>query len=391
MDVERLRQSPIGKLVEITGVDPRTMRDYAYKAFVPEPLPTQPALTHATWNAASDAAGALGRLKQVCAHLPNPQLLIAPALAKEAQATSALEGTYGALPDVLEARLPGFEPRTPEIKEINAYERMATLAFDWISDREIALTMLADLQGILARASRRPSLDPGKIREHQVIIGPEDCAIEDARFIPPPPDDRLRSGLDAWEAWVRKDHDLPVVIRAALAHYQFETLHPFGDCNGRVGRLVVVLQLLRAGALDEPSLTISPWLLRRRDQYQEHLLTTSTSGDWNPWVRFFARGVTEQALSHVEVAKQLLDWAADVRGQLLERHWTGTIASVAENLIEWPVVTNTLLQQRFGVTAPTGQSAIDRLVDLGVLSEMTGKTYGRIYGASHVISLVESL
>ena len=263
MDIARLQGSPVGRLVAITGTDPRTLRPYDHFAFVPHPLPGTVDLAQETWTAVTDAAAALGRLKQACAYLPNPQLLIAPALTKEAQATSALEGTYGTLPDVLEARLPGFTPRSPEIREINAYEQMARLAFDWIQEREITVGMLCDLQKILAAGARRPSLDPGQVRRHQVIIGPEGCEFHESRFIPPPAGDQLRAGLDEWQTWINQDHSLPVVVRAALAHYQFETLHPFNDGNGRVGRLVIGLQLVRDGTLDSPSLTISPWLLRR--------------------------------------------------------------------------------------------------------------------------------
>jgi len=139
----------------------------------------------------------------VCAQLPNPQLLIAPSLAKEAQATSALEGTYGALPDVVEARLPGFEPKRPEIREIHAYERMARHAFQWVHDRHITIGMLCDLQRVLAEASRHPSRDPGRVRRDQVRIGAEDCTVYDARFIPPPASDHLAAGLDAWQEWSR--------------------------------------------------------------------------------------------------------------------------------------------------------------------------------------------
>lgn len=367
------------------------MRDYDHFAFVPSPLPDRIELKQETWTAVADAAGSLGQLRQACAYLPNPHLLIAPALAKEAQATSALEGTHGTLPDVLEARLPGAVPKTPEIREIRAYERMAEHGFEWVRDREVTVGVLCDLQRILADASRRRPPDPGEIRGRQVIIGPEDSSFEEARFIPPPPGDQLRAGLDAWQAWINTDHGLPVVVRAALSHYQFETLYPFSDCNGRVGRLVIVLQLLRAGALDAPSLTISPWLLRRREQYQDHLLNVSRTGDWDPWVAFFARGLHEQCQSHVAVAQHLVTWVADLRQQLHDRHWTGTIAHLVEALIDWPIVSNTLLRDKFDVTPVTAQGAIDRLVELGVLEELTGGNYARVYGAREIMKLVESL
>jgi cell filamentation protein, protein adenylyltransferase len=391
VDVDKLRGSPVGRLVEIHGTDPRTMRDYHHFAYVPEPLPDLLVLSQRTWTAVSEAAGALGQLKQVCAQLPNPQILITPALAKEAVATSALEGTYGALADVLEARLPGFEPRTAEVREIHSYERMAQLGFDSIKERGLTIGLLCDLQKILAEGSRRPAPEPGRVRTQPVIIGPEDCTVYDARFIPPPPGDLLEAGLADWQTWIGKDHDLPVVVRAALAHYQFETLHPFRDCNGRVGRLVTLLQFMQAGALDAPSLTISPWLLRRRDEYQSHLLEVSRTGDWNPWIVFFCHALREQCESHVDVAKQLLDWLDTARHRLHERRWTGLIFQLTEQLVDWPIVSSSWVQAAHGVTAPTAQSAISRLEEIGVLKELTGGNYRRMYGATEVMRLVESL
>lgn len=390
MDIARISNSPAGRLVSIKGTDART-GDFDHYAFVPEPLPDHVDLTQETWNAVARTMRSLGRLSQACELLPNPAILIEPALTKEALSTSALEGTYGALPDVLEARLPMAVPKSPEIREIVAYERMAGEAFKWVADRPITVGMLCNLQRILADGSRQPPRDPGMVREHQVVIGPEHSTVQDARFVPPPPGDLLRAGLDDWQRWINEDHELPVVVAAALAHYQFECLHPFGDGNGRVGRLVIILQMLREGTLTSPSLTISPWLLKRRDQYQDHLLAVSCTGDWNPWVSFFCAAVREQCDAHVAVAQLLLDWMTALRQTLHERRWGGVITKVAESLIDWPVVTGRLVVEQFHVSGPTAQHAIDRLVELGALREMTGRSYSRIFGAHEVMRMVDSL
>jgi Fic family protein len=392
MDLEALRRSPRGQLVPIT-LPPRHAlgEPVEYEAFLPLPLPDQLQLSNQTWKVASDAANAIGALRQACAHLPNPRLLIEPALVKEAQATSALEGTYGALGEIMQAQLPGFQPSTPEVREINAYIEMARSAFVWIRERPVTVGLLCDMQKILAEGSRRPVRDPGRIRTSQVYIGPEDCEIAESRFVPPPPGDRLRADVDDCLTWVGARQDLPIEVRIAMAHYQFETLHPFSDCNGRVGRLVVLLQLLLEGRLDEPALTLSPWLLKRRAQYQDQLLALSCTGDWNPWIQFFCEGLIEQCDRHVEVARQIISWLEGLRTELNDRHWTGTIGSLAADLIAWPVVTNSTVQTRYGCTAPTAQKAIDRLVELEVLTELTGGNYARVWGARPVMELVESL
>jgi Fic family protein len=390
MDVNALKNSPIGQLVSITGQDALKGR-YDYFAFLPDPLSGAPDLTPETWTAASDAALALGRLQQASLLMPNPGLLVAPALAREAVSTSALEGTYAALPDVLEARLPQRKPGSAEVAEIRAYEDIAWQAFAWVKSHPISVGLLCELQGKLARTSRRPVRDPGLVRTHQVFIGPEGSSVYDARFVPPPPGDQLQLGLDAWQKWITNGPKLPAVVAAAMAHYQFETLHPFGDGNGRIGRLVVVLQLLGAGVLPEPAFSISPWLLKRRTEYQDHLLHLSQTGDWNPWIQFFCQAVRDQADAHVTVAQRILEWLTEVRKSLNEHRWSGTIVQLVNDLIDWPVITLMFTAQKYEVSVPTAKSAIDRLVELGVLEEMTGKTYNRVFGARAVIDLVESL
>jgi Fic family protein len=390
VDIDAFRNTPAGQLVPITGHDEQ-LREFEYWSFLPAPLPEAVDLNNVTWTRVAEASEALGRLHQACSHLPNPRLLIAPALAREAVDTSALEGTYGALPDVLEARLSQERPVSPEVAEIRAYEHIAYMAFDWVRDRPVTVAMLAELQGILARESKEPTRDPGKVREHQVVIGSGVGAVHDARYIPPPPDDRLRAGLDQWQQWLETPRDLPPVVEAAMAHYQFEALHPFGDGNGRIGRLVIVLHLLRRGTLSEPALTISPWLRRRRAQYQEHLLAISQTGDWNPWLQFFCQAVCEQSRASVAAVDTLMQWLAGVRSELNDRHWSGVVATIVEDLIDWPVITAPFVQSKYSVTAPTAKSAIDRLLEIGVLKEMTGRSYRRVYGAPDVIEAVEAI
>lgn len=392
MDLEAMRGSPLGQLVPISGLDER-LQEYSHFAFLPSPLPDEIVLSGVTWSHVVEASTALGRLQQACSTLPNPRLLIAPALAREAVDTSALEGTYGALADVLEARMSDERPEKREVAEIRAYERIAHLAFRWVADgRPVTVALLSDLQGILAEEAVEPQLDPGRVRQHQVVIGPKGCSVYEARYVPPPPDDRLRAGLDQWEGWIGSPHPaLPPVLAAALGHYQFEALHPFGDGNGRLGRLTILLQLLTSGALSEPAITISPWLRKHRDAYQGHLLRISQTGDWSPWVGFFCQAMGTQSLAAVDVVESLNEWLLGVRQELNERHWSGVIANVVEDLVNWPVITSPWVQTKYGVSAPTAKSAIDRLVALGVLEETEERRHPRVYRAKAVIRAVDSL
>ena len=391
MDLEALGASPAGRLVPIQGQDARH-GPFAYFAYLPHPLADDVSLRSASWASVVKAETAIGRLDLACEQLPDPRLLIRPALLREALDTSALEGTVAPLQELLEAQLPSAQYLSPETIEINAYIRIALEAFDIVRDRPISTSLLAELQGELFKNAGKQPADLGRIRQEPVWIGAKDRPISEARFVPPPPDDRLQSGLDSWEAWVRGPHqDLPAVLQAALAHYQFETLHPFSDGNGRIGRLVVVLQLLRAPVLHQPALTVSPWFLRRRAEYQEHLLRVSCTGEWDPWVQFFSRAVSDQCESLIRGARSLRDWLEESRQILHDKRWTGKIHQVLQDLVEWPVITVANTATRYNTSVGNATRMIEHLVEVGILRELTGKSYGRLFGSVAVMDVVEAI
>ena len=385
-----MRQSPVGELVPITGRDARH-GDFAYFAYLPHDLPDDVSLESSTWTKVATASMALGRLDQVCAQLPDPSLIIRPALFREALDTSALEGTVGLLRDLLEAQLPNAQYMSRETVEINAYVAAAMMAFDMIKDRPISIGFLSELQARLFRDIEDKPEDIGRPRQGIVWIGEQNRPIQEARFVPPPADDRLLSGLDAWQNWVQSEQQhLAPLVRAALAHYQFETLHPFGG-NGRIGRLTVILQLLRSGAIRQPAITISPWLLKKRDEYQEELLAVSCTGNWNGWVSLFCEAVTAQCTSLILGAQRLTDWLTASRRKLDERRWTGKIYRVLEGLVEWPITTVADTATRYEVASPTANSIISHLAEVGILTEMTGRSYARSFGALEVMRIVEEI
>jgi Fic family protein len=391
MDLERIGRSPVGELVPITGRDARH-GDFAYFAYLPNPLAGDVELASRTWARVAEASMALGKLDQACAQLPDPQLLIRPALFREALDTSALEGTVGLLRDLLEAQLPSARYLSRETIEINAYVAVATTAFRMIRDRKISVGMLSELQARLFRDVQDKPVVIGRPRQDIVWIGDKERPVEEARFVPPPPDDRLLSGLSAWEQWIDAEHPhLAPVVRAAMAHYQFEALHPFADGNGRLGRLVIVLQLLRSGTIREPAITLSPWLLRHRGEYQEELLAVSCTGNWNPWIQLFCRAVEDQCASLIAGAQRLLDWLSASRRKLDERRWTGTIHEMLGYLIEWPVTTITETAARYRLSQVGATHVINHLTEVGILTEMTGRSYGRTFGALEVIDIVEHI
>lgn len=389
MTSELLQASPVGRLVSIRGYDPRFEEQYEAEAFVPKPLPEAVNLSPATYTQVAEAAAAIGRADQAAYLLPNPSLLTRPSIRREAVSTSALEGTYTAFTDVLEADFLHEDELSSSVSEVFNYVRAAEAALDWISERPITVALLCELQRMIVRGTRSDTSDSGRVRATQVFIGADRRRVTEARFIPPPPGDLLRDGVEDWERWVRTANDLHVLVRMALAHYQFETLHPFIDGNGRLGRLIAILQLVKEGHLRVPILNLSPWLEARREQYQDHLLTVSQSGDFEPWVAFFCRAVKAQALEAVQRVHRLLELKNQMLQRLRKARAKGTSLLIAEELIGYPMLTVTLAHRRYGVSYQAANSAVSRLVDLGILRQRNEGRYDRIFSADEVLRIIE--
>jgi len=392
MEVERFRDSPVGDLVPISGSDPRSGETYEHWAFVPHPLPDQLELASGTVDAVADAALALGRLDQAGVQLPNARLLRRPTLRREAQSTSALEGTYAALTDVLAADLDVAAPRTPELREILNYVTAAEHAYSWVTGdgRQISRGLLCEIHTLLMAGIDTGQSEPGSLRDIQVVIG-AGGRVEDARFVPPPPGHHLETGLSDLFDWLHRPQRRAAraVVDSALAHYQFETLHPFHDGNGRIGRLMIVLQFLSSGVLTEPLFTVSPWFEARRSSYQDELLNVSATGDFDRWIRFFCEGVRAQAEASAAKITDLLAFqqhaTATTRGG--GRH--NLSVDIASDLIERPILTVTDARDRYDVSFPAANNAIAKLVELGLLSEITGRTQDRVFRADEVVRILE--
>jgi cell filamentation protein, protein adenylyltransferase len=262
------------------------------------------------------------------------------------------------------------ETLTLELRENLNYVVAAEQGFEWVAHRPMTRAFLGQLQRVLVRRTPGEHTDAGRLRDRQVIIDSPGARMVDARFIPPPPGDQLRAGVDDWLAWVKEPPaDFPAVVRAALAHYQFETLHPFSDGNGRIGRLLIVLQLMRDEILKEPILVVSPWFEARRETYQEGVLELTVSGDWDKWVAFFAQGVAagaERTRSNIE---ELLLWRDQAIETVRRARSSGVPERLASELIGTPVLSATQVARRHNVTHQGAMNALRRLVALGLLEE----------------------
>lgn len=394
MDLPAITQSPIGRLVPISGTDPFRNEHYEHQAFVPDPLPERLHefnLSPETWSAVVDAAAALAKLDQAGRQVPNPVLFRRPTLRREAQSTSALEGTYAAFTDLLEADLDeGRTTRSAEVREVLNYVQAAERAFEWIEERPLTLGVLGELQRILVRGTAGDLSDAGGIRDRQVVVGAQRRPITESRYVPPPPGDVLQSGMEAWLGWLNDaGSDIPEVVRAALAHYQFESLHPFSDGNGRLGRLIVVLQLMHYGVLHYSLLIVSPWFEARRREYQDALLGVSQTGNFDPWVRFFADGLHAQARETLVRIEALLDYQDELRSLIRDQRVRGVRAQIMEDIVGQPIIAVPWAAHRYGVSYQAANEAIAKLVKDQILEEMTGRNYDRLFAALRVLRIVE--
>jgi Fic family protein len=368
MELDRLEHSPVGRLIPIVGPDPVTHEIVSGQAFLPEPLPRELALTTDTWTAVTAATAALARLDGAGRLIPTPGLLRRPTLRREAQSTSALEGTYAPFIDVLAADRDDLANMTAELREVLNFERIAELAFTWSEDRPLTLGMLSELQRTLVRGTAGELSDAGRLRECIVVVGRRGSSLAEARFVPPPPGDQLRAGMEDLIGWLAEPPQLPTVIHAALVHYQFETLHPFSDGNGRLGRLLVIVQLLRGAVIREPLLVVSPWFEQRREQYQDALLQLSCDGKWDAWIAFFAEGVAASAAESQQKVERLVALQAELRSRVQSARKRGVAERLAADLVGRPYVTGPAVAKSYGLTGQGAANAIRTLVDLGILA-----------------------
>lgn len=376
MDLQRFSDASPGTLVPISGTDSEK-GEWRHFAFVPHPLQQEsPTLSGATYRTVANARAALAALDSTARRLPNPKLFRRPSIQAEAQSTSALEGTYAPLAEVLTADKE--RPPSQDLREIVNYIRMADAAFQWVEDeRPLTVSMLSELQATLVRGTRSANKSSGSVRDHLVVVGRRDgvdfdaLPVHAARFVPSPPGNDLRASLQDlldWMAHPGGAEEIDPVVAAAMAHYQFETLHPFNDGNGRIGRLLIVVQLRQSGVLLEPTLTVSPWFESRRSEYYDRLLAVSTDAAWDPYVRFFAKGLEASAkttharmIALVQVQSEMKE---TVRGSKLR-------ADTAHALVDFAVANVSFtvrdVEHELGVSYGRANGLVNQLVQLKIL------------------------
>jgi Fic family protein len=390
VDIEALKKSPCGRLVPVSGVDMRTGERWDHYAFIPTPLPDVPQLGYPALDAATKAAMAIAALGMAASQLPNPALLVRPAIRREAVSTSALEGTFATYEETLEADFVADQRLSLEMREVRNYITATERALELLKKYPICRTVLSELQAIIVRGTRDDSPEAGDLRKKQVAIGAERRPVAEARFIPTPPGHELVEGVSDWEKWVNAENHVPIIAKIAMAHYQFETLHPYHNGNGRLGRLVAILQLVASGALNLPIVNIAPYLDDHQDQYRDHLLTISHTGNFDDWIIFFSRAVETQANEAITAIEALNSFRKRTIEKLRNDGIRGAALDLVEFLVGYPVFDVPTARDYLGKTFETANQAVAKLVDRGVLMEVTGQRKNRIFicpEVRHITSL----
>ncbi len=369
-----------------------SLRDEPVRAFVPFPLPpTAPELVVEARIAAllTEAEAAVRELNLAASLVPSSDWFLYGFVRKEAVLTSQVEGTQATLQDVLAFEATQQSDRPEDVREVCNYVEAITYARGQLADPAglpLSTRLLCAVHRILMQGARGADKQPGEIRRSQNWIG--GTRPGNARFVPPPPGE-VGPALGALEQWIHGDDPLPPLIRAGLAHVQFETIHPFLDGNGRIGRMLVALLVEHWGLLDQPLLCLSVAIRQWQREYYNRLSAVRTEGDWEGWTEFFLDCVRIAAREGVSVARELNALRQRDRDRLL-RESSATVAAIRlfELLPEHPMVTAQRVAELLRTTAPTARKAIELLVRLGILNETTGRERDRVYAYREYLQIL---
>lgn len=358
-----------------------------YFAFVPAPLPPEIRYDGELVLTLSRADSSLSELSGLGRLLPNPHLLIAPYVRKEAVLSSKIEGTTTDLSELLQdeagAELPARDP--DDVREVRNYVRALEYGVTRLKKLPLSLRLVRELYERLMRGVRGDRATPGEFRRSQNWIGARGSTPDTASYVPPPIEE-LQGCLDSWETFLHQRDKIPDLVQCALMHEQFEAIHPFLDGNGRVGRLLITLFLIERNRLSQPLLYLSAYIERNRSEYYELLQGVRTRGDWRSWILYFLRGVAEISNEAVERSGRLMELREKLRNRIAGKP---NAVRLLEKLFENPYVTVAGAAKLLGVTNPTARQAVKRLQAAGVLSETTGREWGRLYLARPILKILE--
>jgi Fic family protein len=362
-----------------------------YKAFIPKSLPPVPpvVMDEAMWSLLSQADRALGRLDGSTETLPNPDLFVFMYVRKEAVLSSQIEGTQASLIDVVQFEADALEAGRPEdVEEVVNYVAAMNHGLIRLKKLPLSLRLIREIHDKLLHNVRGSERSPGEFRRSQNWIGPGGCTLQTATFVPPPPQELL-TALGDLERFLHDEAPMPALIKVGLAHVQFETLHPFLDGNGRVGRLLITFLLCEKEILKRPLLYLSYYFRKNRLEYYDRLQAVRDHGDWEGWLKFFLRGVFEVSQEATETARKIVNLREQHRQILTQRLGRTTSAGLTllESLYARPVISVQRVVEVTGLAYANANKLVARFEDLGLLTESSGRRRDRRFSYQPYLDL----
>jgi len=380
MDIEKFKNSSTGRLI-------KTARNYW--AFIPNPLP--PAgldkFSAEFVRILSEADRGIGVLKSLSNLIPNPNLLVAPYVRKEAVQSSRIEGTQASLSDIFYYEASKEKPKHADVLEVLNYVRAMNYGISRLKGLPLSLRLVKEIHLKLMEGARGEKMKSGEYRTTQNWIGPPGCSLTDATYVPPPVPE-MNEALGQWEKFLHNDNSIAPLIKCALMHYQFEAIHPFLDGNGRVGRLLISFYLSEKDYLKYPILYLSDFFEKHRNEYYDLLLGVSQNGNWDGWLKYFIRGVAEQSKFAEETGYKILDLQKKYRQQLQKESVSMPVFQLLDMLFLNPFVSLPGISDYLKITWPTAKASVERLVKLGILKEVSGRKRSRIYCAEKLLNIL---
>lgn len=354
-----------------------------YRSFSPNPLPPDPPLVidDETLELLSNADRALGRLDGSTVALPNPDLFVMMYVRKEAVLSSQIEGTQASLADVLELEAKVLDPRIPaDVSEVVNYVHALNYGIERLETLPLSLRLLCEIHEKLMHGTRGQERNPGEFRRSQNWIGPPGSTLKTARFVPPAPDDMKRA-LGEWEDFLHDERPMPLLLKVGLAHAQLETIHPFLDGNGRVGRLMITFLLCEREALKQPLLYLSHYFKQNRLEYYDRLQAVRDKGDWEGWIRFFLAGVASVANEAADVARRIVALREEQRSIIQETFGRTTADGLRlhEQLFQHPFLSVQFAQQLTGKGFAAANRLVGQMAEAGILREISGRSRKRVF------------
>lgn len=361
-----------------------------YKAFIPEPLPPNPPveMDREMSLLLSEADQALARLDGMTTLLPDPDFFVSMYIRQEAVLSSQIEGTQSTLDDLLEYELEGRKKGIPfDVSEIFNHVRAMNKGLERLKTLPLSLRLIREIHEILMEGVRGGDKTPGEFRRTQNWIGPRGCSLKEATFVPPPVNE-MNAALDNLEKFLHDHKTYPILIHCGLAHAQFETIHPFLDGNGRIGRLLITFLLCQRGVMEMPLLYLSHYLKRKKQEYYDRLMDIRDKGDWEGWLKFFLKGVKEVSIQAKETSKKILDLQKNCQNLVHQNFGNSALAlKLTDYLFQQPFLNAKKIQENLGCSPATSINLLNRFVEIGLLNEVTGGRRNRFYRFSKYMEL----